>query len=75
MTLNKEWEERYFVTNVRYIVAYQVSGKAANTYKILKLKCHFTPNYEAHYTVLTTMENNAKLLSMSHVTIEVAKLA
>jgi hypothetical protein len=54
---------------------YQVSGKAANMYKIFKLKCHFSPKYEAYYTVLITRANNAKLLLMNHVTSEVAKLA
>lgn len=69
-TFNKEWEEWYFVTNARYIVAYQ-----ANMYKILKLKCHFSPNYEAYYAVLITRANSAKPLLMNHVTVEVAELA
>jgi hypothetical protein len=44
-------------------------------YRIFKLKCHFSPKYEAYYTVLITRANNAKLLLMNHVTSEVAKLA
>jgi hypothetical protein len=51
------------------------SGKAANIYKIFKLKCHFSSKYEVYYTVLITRADNAKLLLINRVTREVAKLA